>query len=352
MERHGGRAAWAICCRRSRPTVLLILLTTAVACGDAPATIFEPDPEGPCTSANALCAERIQVEPGVHLPVYTTYSLAEGSTQANLAVIVVHGTNRDADNYFSSMVLAAGSAKALSTTVIVSPRFQTEGDRPKIDEARWTSGGWKRGHLSLGSGPSPRVSSYEALDRILEIVTDPTLFPSVTRVVVTGHSAGGQVVHRYAATSPLDEGSLGVPIRYAPANPSTWLYAGPERWDGSSFSVPLGDDCPDYDEWHYGLEDRNTYARAISADSIRSLLTHRDVRVLAGDADSGSSSLDVSCGANLQGAFRYERALRLTAFMDALLPGHHHLLTVVPGVGHSSLQMFTSDPGLAAIFLP
>lgn len=328
------------------------LLALGAGCGEDPATMTEPEPAGPCTSADARCSERVLVEPGVYVPVFTTYSLATGSEAPELAVVVVHGTNRNADDYFASMVAAAGDAQALPGTLIVSPRFQTSSDGPAFDEARWTSGGWKRGHLSLESGPAPRVSSYAALDRIVEIVTNRSLFPSVNRVVVTGHSAGGQVVHRYAATSPMDAENVGVPVRYVPANPSTWLYVGPERWDGTGWSVPTGGDCPDYDDWHYGMEDRNTYASRLSADSIRSLLAGRDVVVLAGDADTLAGNLDVSCGANLQGAHRYERALRLSTFLEAHFPANEHRLAVVPGVGHSNVQMFTSGTGLGAIFLP
>lgn len=329
--------------------VLAWLLATA--CGDGTGAITGPDDGEPCVTGSPTCRTRIDVAGGVRVPAYTTTPLDRGSPDVTLAVIMIHGTNRDADAYFETAVAAAREAEALPGTVIVAPLFQTAEDGPRSDEARWTSGGWKRGHLSASSGPSPRVSSYAVLDRILELVTDAARFPAVTRVVVAGHSAGGQVVHRYAATSRWEDEEGAVPVRYAPANPSTWLYVGPERRVGAGgFAVPDRESCPEYNDWHYGLDERNTWASAVGIDSIRAQLRRRDVRVLAGTADSGSASLDVSCGANLQGSYRYERALWLMEFMDALVPGHRHRLVEVEGVGHSSRSMFTSEAGVEAVF--
>jgi pimeloyl-ACP methyl ester carboxylesterase len=219
-----------------------------------------------------------------------------------------------------------------------------------LDEPYWTNGGWKRGHLSSSSGPTPRVSSYEAIDQILGIVTDRTRFPAVDDVVVTGHSAGGQVAHRFAATSRVEDGVAGIHFRYVVANPSTFLYLGPERDGPNGFSAPTRSECSDYNEWHYGLEDLNSYASAVTIDSIRAQLVRRDVRILLGDADSLTASLDVSCGANLQGRYRFERGQTLVRFIDALYPGNGHQEMIVPGIGHSSSGMYLSVVGREALF--
>ena len=103
-----------------------------------------------------------------------------------------------------------------------------------------------------------------------------------------------------------------------------------------------GGGCDDYDEWHYGLQDRNSWAERLEADTIRALLSRRDVRILVGDADTLSASLDVNCGANLQGPNRYIRGRTIVRFMDSLYAGHGHVEMIVPGVGHSSRSMWLS----------
>ena len=131
---------------------------------------------------------------------------------------------------------------------------------------------------------------------------------------------------------------------------TTYLYPGPEREDAAGdFTVPEAG-CDDYDEWHYGLQDRNSYADRLDADSIPAQLVRHDVRILLGDADTATASLDVTCGANRQGPRRYHRGRTLVRFMDELYAGHAHREMIVPGVGHSSRSMWLSGVGAGALF--
>ncbi|MYA11077.1 MAG: alpha/beta hydrolase [Gemmatimonadetes bacterium] len=314
-----------------------------------------PDPPArpvPCAFANATCAERIGLGDGLFLPAYTTHLLTARAADVTAALIVVHGNTRDADNYFESGMQAVTSGGGtLGTTLVVAPHFQTSDDDPDSDEPFWSSAGWKRGHLSRPEGPSPRVSSYAALDRILQLLLDGSRFPAMRRVVVAGHSAGGQVVHRYAGTSGEENSArAGVGVRYVVTNPSTYLYLGPERaGEDGAFATP-GAGCDDYDDWHYGLRNRPNYPDGVDTDTIRARLVRRDVRILLGDADTLSASLDVSCGANLQGANRFVRGRTLVRFMDAFDSEHAHTEMIVPGVGHSSRSMWISVVGREALF--
>ena len=266
------------------------LLVALAACGGSTMT-SEPDPVEPerpvpCTFPNETCAERVEIATARYLPVYSTHLLSEGHAGVTRGLIVIHGNTRDADTYFETGVLAATSSR----------------------------------------------------------------FPAMEEIVVAGHSAGGQVVHRYAATTEHTATDSGVAFRYVVTNPSTYLYLGPRREDAEGgFTVP-DTGCDDYDEWHYGLQDRNSYADRLEADSIRAQLARHDVRILLGDADTTSASLDQSCGANLQGPRRYHRGRTLVRFMDELYAGHAHREMIVPGVGHSSRSMWLSGVGAGALF--
>ena len=331
----------------SRLIIPLVVLSLA-ACSSP--TEFSGDAPVPCTLPNATCAERVQIGDGVFLPVFRTHPLGDGDDSVTRGLIVVHGANRNADDYFRSGFLAAAAAGEQSRTIVIAPHFQTSDDGPAPDEHYWSSGGWKRGHLSSSSGPAPRVSSYATIDHIVSLLADRGRFPAIRQIVVTGHSAGGQVVHRYAASSRAEESSPGVTLRYVVANPSTYLYTRPERASGPGFDPPDATACPDFDDWHYGLEERNSYASTSTADTVRARLARRDVRILIGDADSLSSSLDVTCGANLQGPYRFARGQTLMRFMDAFFTGHRHVEMVVPGVGHSNRQMWLSSVGIQSLF--
>ena len=327
-------------------------------CGDGDSSTGPQDEDPlhpvPCTFADPRCRERLALDGGLFFPLFRTHPLMERNPSVVHAVIVVHGTNRDADAYFETMVLATNQAGWIDSTLVISPNFKTEDDSPPADEPRWTSSGWKRGHLSQEAGISTtRVSSYAVVDEILRILGRADLYPALRTVVVTGHSAGGQYAHRFAAGSTVEDDLQRIRFRYLVANPSSWLYLGPERalsWSPLSFGLPAREECPGYNEWHYGLEELNSYMSRLTLEEIRSQLSSRDVVVAVGDQDTGSSLLDVSCAANLQGQHRYERGLTLAAYMDWAFPYNGHHLHVVPGVAHSSRSIYTSEVGMGILF--
>lgn len=313
----------------------------------------DPPPIVPCYHADSRCWEQVSFGANLLLPIYRTHPILGPDTTVVQAIIVVHGAGRNADGLFRTMVETAFAAGREGRTLIISPHFQTEEDGPDPAELTWTSGGWKRGHLSLRrSTTTVRISSYEAVDRVIQIIADTLRFPNLESIVVTGHSAGGQYAHRFAATSPSEAEIPRLRFRYVVANPSTYLYIGPERIlpDGVGFAVPDRGACPDYNEWHYGLEDRNTYASRLTEEEIRTRLLGRDVIYLVGTLDTEDAWLDMSCGAMLQGRHRYVRGLNLFAFLNTFFPQQDHELFEVPGVGHSSSGMYKSTIGKEVLF--
>ena len=339
--------------RGVKQSVRFVLLTmvAAIGCRGTDATGIVATTRVPCTVGVALCAVRIELAPGRFLQSYQSFLLARGDSLVTLAVVVVHGAERNADDYFSTMAEAAALAGRSSATIVIAPRFQTLDDAPAADEPYWTSAGWRAGDLSSSIGPLPRISAYAAIDTILARLGNRARFPRLARIVVTGHSAGGQLVHRFAATSRIAQTLPDIPVSYVAANPSTWLYLGPERAANGGFAMPAAASaCPEYDDWHYGLRDRNTYANALSAAVLKQQLVSRNVIVMLGTADTLTADLDVSCGGNLQGARRYQRGRTLIEYMNALHAGHDHHLIEVGGVGHSSRLMYTSLNGRRAVF--
>jgi hypothetical protein len=331
--------------------VLLAVVVSASGCGGADATGLPVASRAPCTAGVARCSVRIEIAPGRFVPSFQSFALGQGDSLVTEAVVVVHGTERNADEYFTTMAEAAALSGRLQSTVIIAPRFQTLDDAPAADEPYWTSSGWRAGDLSSSSGPLPRLSAYSAIDTILARLGNRARFPRLSRIVVTGHSAGAQLVHRFAATSRVEQTLAGIAVRYVAANPSTWLYLGPERAADGAVAIPsAAASCPDYDDWHYGLQNRNTYANAIATSLLKQNLESRHLIVMVGTADTLTTDLDVSCGANLQGARRFQRGRTMLAYMNARHPGHAHRLVEVPGVGHSSRGMYTSPDGRRALF--
>jgi hypothetical protein len=79
------------------------------------------------------------------------------------------------------------------------------------------------------------------------------------------------------------------------------------------------------------------------------------VNVLLGelDVDPADASLDTTCPAALQGAHRFERGTIYHAYVGHFFGSTvwaNHETVPVPGVGHDSRALFTSDCGLAQLF--
>ncbi len=329
----------------------LALVPALTACGSGitDATPAASHPPLQCVAVAPACMERLALGLGRYLPLYRTYALGLRDVRVERAVVVVHGTDRNADDYFATVVAAIQAAGTLPVTLVVAPRFQVLEDAPPPDEPYWTSEGWKRGDLSASDSPLTRISSFAAADTLLRVLADSSRFPNLKSVVVTGHSAGGQFTHRYAGSSPASDALRGLPARFVVANPSSYLWLGPERPADGEFALPDIASCATWNDWPYGTANRNTYARESDDAGIRTRLTRRDVRILLGDADTLTADLDQSCPANLQGRRRFDRGRALVRFMDRYFPGHDHRESVIPGIGHSSRGMYGSVAGIAAL---
>ena len=305
----------------------------------------------------------------VRMPHYATGDLRARHAAVTRLVVMINGTLRNADVYFATTVAAADAAGAPRDRVLLAaPQFlatlDAEALTPDADIPYWTPEGWKIGERSVHPEGGP--SSFAVLDAMLAAVLDRERFPALRSVVVAGHSAGGQFVHRYTAFNRAHAAlrGAGVAVRYVVSNPSSYLYFDARRLDGGGALAPYPRErCADYNRYRYGLEQPNEYGAAALAEcggmdgagAMAHEYGRREVAYLLGeaDADPNSDSLDTSCGAMAQGATRLERGRRYFRYVHALLgPGVRstHSLHVVPDVGHDHRAMFTSPAGLALLF--
>ena len=104
-------------------------------------------------------------------------------------------------------------------------------DEPSAPRPRCCTGGRRRPAAGARPpGPAP-ISSFEVIDVILARLADRARFPDLRRVVVAGHSGGGQMVQRYAVVGHGEAAltAAGIAVRYVVANPSSYLYFSAER---------------------------------------------------------------------------------------------------------------------------
>jgi pimeloyl-ACP methyl ester carboxylesterase len=292
------------------------------------------------------------------LPIYANRGLDTPNRDVDRAVIVIHGRLRNAGTYFQSGLGALErSGEAGSRTLLIAPQFLAgvDGARTplKADILRWDIDGWESGQDAIGPFP---VSSFDALDAVLQRLTVPALFPALKTIVIAGHSAGGQFVQRYAILGRDWEtlGQHGIHLRYVIANPSSYAYFDERRPDGTGHFTPYSEAaCPGFNRWKYGMVDLPRYGRERLPVMWEEYYTHRDVVYLLGteDTDPNHRALDKNCMAEAQGPARLFRGQAYFAYLKERHP--HDLaqrLVHVPGVGHNGDRMLTSECGMAALF--
>jgi pimeloyl-ACP methyl ester carboxylesterase len=281
------------------------------------------------------------------MPYYRNRPIDVADPRVTRAIIVIHGAGGNASAYFDRINNIIPSSLH-DNVMVIAPYFQDPSAAKSGDF--WWDGDWREG------GDSGGISSYAVLDKFVETVRNGN-FPNLKWVVICGHSAGGQTTQRYAAFTDIDLKTTpnSALVKFVPANPSSYVYLNEYRNpEGDGTWVIPAQDCSSgdgYNEWKYGLTGLYGYTAARGADFARTHLQACKVELLAGTADTyDNGDLDLDCGAEWQGPFRYQRAHIFKMFMDKYYPANHFGITDVPGVDHDSTAMFASPQGMNALF--
>jgi hypothetical protein len=307
----------------------------------------------PCTFASPECTEWIVLGSGpARSLIYRTYSLDARNDAVTRALIVVHGMNRDADNYFRTALASAFLAGALEDTVVIAPRIASNAggscrDALAENEVSWPCDVWRSGGAAASND---KLTSFDFADEILRKLASRKAFPNLRSIVLSGHSAGGQFANRYSMGNRVHE-KLGVPVTYVVSNPSSYAYLDARRPEGSGFE-PYGDarNCTMYDVWPYGIKNRAGYTAAETDQQLIKQLISRPVIYLLGELDTlPLAGFDSSCPAMAQGSSRLARGQAWTSYVNGQF-GARHKAVVAPACGHNARCMFTSDTALPVLF--
>ncbi len=331
----------------------------------------------PCTSASTKCTEWVALGDGqARSLIYSSYPLGVRNANVRRALIMVHGTLRNADHYFTTATGSAFLADALGDTVVISPAFHSSDrgcqDKLEPNEVSWSCGGdsWRSGGAAASN---PNLTSFDFIDHPLKKLADEKVFPNLKEVVIAGHSAGGQFVSRYEMSNRVHE-SLGVSVCYVVSNPSSYA------WPDATRALPVDDaapaaavagwneetphtkfsygafgiaKAPNYDRWPYGLENRTSgYTTKISDEQLKKQLASRPTTYLLSQVDTlPLGGFDGSAQAMAQGATRSARGEAFVKYINEHL-GASAKVQVIPECGHNDRCVYTTDAALPVIFPP
>jgi hypothetical protein len=276
------------------------------------------------------------------------------------AVVIFHGKGRDVkSDYRNAVDAAAGAGAAARETVIVAPQFldEEDADAHSIPSGvlRWRRTEWDAGIPAAGPVP---MSSYDVVDSLLFRLADRSIFPNLRTVVMAGHSAGAQLVQRYAVVgrAPAALSGTGIHFRFVIANASSYVYFSDERPGPGGLQARFRGACKTFNHWKYGIAGGPAYLSAQGENDWQRRETdyaQQDVIYLFGTADNDprEKDLDVSCGGEAQGPTRFARGQYYYAYLSNRNRARwSQRMWFVPGVAHSARQMFLSACGVAALF--
>ena len=293
------------------------------------------------------------------LPYYSNFSLNEVHDDTKLAIVVLHGASRNADDYYDRMY-AVVNGVGMDSTIIIAPQFLRTGDLDvhnlSEDVLYWTNTtNWTAGYTSGNTSNHNRpftISSYSIMDTLLYRLAMNN--PILNQMVFVGFSAGGQFVNRYVGGNDVTDRifqEFNLSMRYIVGSPSSYLYMNDERRiEGTvdQFAVPSG--CSEYNDYKYGLDDLNNYMSNAGSDSIRIRYSRREVIYLIGGSDNEGTT---DCQSMAQGNHRYERSIIYFNYLQyyfssEILGRHQH--AIIPNIDHDSYNIFNSACGRKALF--
>jgi pimeloyl-ACP methyl ester carboxylesterase len=355
--------------RSSVLSAAAVLLATTLVSSGAPSAAAA----APCTTPTKACERWITFGSGpARSLVYGTHPLDASNSTITRALIMVHGAGRNADHYFATATAAGFLAGALDNTIILAPRLIASPDKPETNEVVWPNGSnsWRSGGMSPSN---PTLSSFDFIDEIVRKLSNKKNFPNLTKIVVAGHSAGGQVATRYAMTSKV-HGTPGVSITYVVANPSTYA------WPTATRALPTGDadpatadkaavgedgekvhtkytfgafdaaKAPNFNKWPAGIESPAGYSAGMTADQMTKQLAERPTTYLLGQVDIlPLGGFDSSPNAMAQGPTRRARGEAFYKYVTDSLHAKANAI-IVPECGHNDRCIFTTDIVFPVIF--
>ncbi len=213
------------------------------------------------------------------IPIYSSHPLTKNNNEFEYLIVIIHGGGLNAGKTFETGQQIFGSLKIdKKRMMILAPQFLEGVDLDEKGLLFWDQR-WRGGGKSLSTGLNtdlPKLSSFEVLDRLIDVVTKQN--PNMRRIIILGHSAGGQFV--------------------------------------------------------YGLDELYGYAETLSPQIVRTRLLTRPVLFVIGTEDTDRDwVLDKSCEGDSQGKNRYERGLlykhHLRPFVKNSPKSQHNYLNVL-----------------------
>ena len=293
-------------------------------------------------------------------PYYRNISLDSTSEHIKYAIVSLHGDGRNSYEHFSVITQLTTGVGLQDSTILLAPTYPIQDDINQYnlndDVLYWPDGDWNAGDLSRNTQSNPRpfrISSFSTMDTIYHRLAENN--PSLEKIVLTGHSAGSQMVVRYAAGGRAQEalGGNNIEFVYVPVNtPSFLYYDGNRVLDEATEVFDFGPtECTSANQYKYGLDNLNQYMETTGETNIIDHFKLANTTYLIGQYDFGGQT--GTCARMVQGYSRLIRTYIYFSYIGYFYGDtiyNNHRMAEIPGASHDFGEAVLTDCGKKSIF--
>lgn len=305
----------------------------------------------------------------LNFPYASSHDLSAVHEKAERLIFSIHSSSYNAVDYYDNSVsVLKGAGANPEKHLIVAPHFLSASivqeqisPEPPPDLLYWKVRPFWGSSQGTYNSQDVRISSFDVIDQMLTDAVAGGNFPNLKTIVILGHSAGGQMVNRYAAGNEFEftvARPKGIEVRYLVMAPSSYVYFTPERFTTGSnppFAVPANP--PEgFNHWGYGLENLYSYHRrhGITPERIKEQYPLRTIWYLIGEHDTNpdDGSLAKGPAAMLEGRHRLHRGRIYMDYLEHVFGSqirNNQRFFMVRNVGHSGRRLMTSPAGMEFI---
>ena len=293
-------------------------------------------------------------------PYYRNISLNSTSQHIKYAIVSLHGDGRNSFEHYSVISQLTDMAGLQDSTIFIAPTYPIQDDINEHnlgdDILYWPDIDWNAGNLSRSTQSNPRpfrISSFSTMDTIYHRLIENN--SGLEKIILTGHSAGSQMVVRYAAggRGQIDIANENIELVYVPVNTPSFLYYDDYRVvDQNTEVFDFGPtNCASANQYKYGLNNLNQYMEETGVATIKENFEQANLIYLIGEYDFGGQTS--TCARMVQGNSRLIRTHIYFAYIgyfygDSIY--NTHRMAEIPQAPHDFGTTLLTDCGLKSIF--
>ena len=293
-------------------------------------------------------------------PYYRNISLDSTSEHIKYAIVSLHGDGRNSFEHYGVISELTNMVGFQDSTILIAPTYPIQDDINEHslgdDILYWPDIDWNAGNLSRSTQSNPRpfrISSFSTLDTMFLRLVENNI--GLEKIILTGHSAGSQMVVRYAAGG-RGRASIAneiIELVYVPVNtPSFLYYDGYRVIDQSAEVFDFGPtNCASANQYKYGLDNLNQYMEETGVATIIENFKRANLTYLIGEYDFGGQTS--TCARMVQGNSRLIRTHVYFAYIgyfygDSIYGSHR--MAEIPQAPHDFETTLLTDCGLKSVF--